>query len=77
VSYNYPKPQKKQEKDFNELEELVDDYMNEIEKLEQFSGDETRYFVTEKLEHYIFEAALYAFYGKDVWKYTSERLKIR
>lgn len=73
--YYYSKPQKKQEKDFSELEKLVDDYMNEIEKTEQFSDDETHYFVGEKLEHFIFEAALYAFYGKDVWKYISERLK--
>lgn len=73
--YNYSKPQKKQEKDFSELEELVDDYMNEIEKTEQFADDKTHYFVGEKLEHYIFEAVLHAFYGKDVWKYINERLR--
>lgn len=75
VIYEYQKPEKKQEKDFSKLEKIVDEYMDEIQKTEQFSNDESHYFCGEELEHYIFEEVIVAFYGKDVWKYINERLR--
>ena len=51
-------PEKLEEPDFEELEELVDSY------IEMFAKDIKP---KDDYDHHIFEAAVAAFYGEDIW----------
>jgi hypothetical protein len=49
------------------LRSLCQSYIDELAKEEGY--------VDEDLEHYIFEAAMEACFGKDVWKWINARMK--
>jgi hypothetical protein len=51
--------------DITRLQKVVMEYMRQV-----VSDD----YVDEDLSHYIFEEAMMAFYGRDVWKYINKRL---
>jgi hypothetical protein len=51
--------------DITRLQKVVMEYMRQV-----VSDDS----VDEDLSHYIFEEAMMAFYGRDVWKYINKRL---
>jgi hypothetical protein len=51
--------------DIARLQKVVMEYMRQV-----VSDDS----VDEDLSHYIFEEAMMAFYGRDVWKYINKRL---
>lgn len=55
-----------EEQDFGYLRTLCQDYIDTLSK-NQFIDDEE--------DHYIFEAAMEAIFGKNVWEYVNHKLK--
>ena len=51
--------------DYSELQDLCSKYMYDIEKAE---------YVDDDYPHYIYEAAMHALYGKDVFRYINPRI---
>lgn len=54
-----------QEPNFKKLKEVCEDYMKFLRSEEYHSDND--------FDHFIYEAAMEAFYGKDVWKYINWR----
>lgn len=60
------RPQPLENPDFRLLVETAEGYIHTLERGGYVDSDD---------EHYIFEAAMEAVYGKDVWKYINKKLK--
>ena len=65
--YEEKRPDIIESPDLSQLRETVIEYMNAVESVE--SGG----YIDEDFIHYVFEEAVGAFYGEDVWKYVNER----
>ena len=65
--YEEKRPDIIESPDLSQLRETVIEYMDAVESVE--SGG----YIDEDFVHYVFEEAVGAFYGKDVWKYVNER----
>ncbi len=59
------KPELLPEPDFAQVIKLCQSYIDQLDKEK---------YVDDDLEHYIFEAAIAACFGKDVWKWVNKRL---
>jgi len=60
---NEPTPLAIDQQDFTALRKLTASWIEEVK-----TGE-----VDENLEHYIYEAAMEAIYGPDVWKWVNEQ----
>jgi len=58
------KTEKILEPDFDELRALVDEYIDALSIHERYKD----------IEAYVFEAAIEAFYGKDVWGWVNQKI---
>lgn len=54
--------------DLRKLEALVQYYIDDLDNGEMHEDDQ------QDREHYIFEAAMEAFYGRNVWKWINSKL---
>lgn len=60
------KPSPLEEPDFSGLISLCKSYLNEVEQ---------RKYPDSNTQHYIFEEAMKAVYGKDVWDYINHKMR--
>ena len=58
------RPNIKKDIDLSRLIEVAENFMDEVDIRE----------VSEDTEHYIFEKAMVALYGEDVWTYVNEKI---
>ena len=60
------RPQQLENQDFSKVAKLCREYIEELDRED---------YVDDDLETYIFEAAIEAVFGKDVWIWINKRLK--
>ncbi|MHC4310917.1 MAG: hypothetical protein ACYSW3_00415 [Planctomycetota bacterium] len=63
--YRLERPQRVNQPDWNPLARMIDEYIDDLYHKQQPGKD---------LDTYVFEAAVVALYGKDVWPWIRQRL---